>query len=148
MGKARGEEYDLAKQSRKVEEQRETVKAEHIGAALLGLGQQQENDEEDDCPSELGAIVDADADRILGEIIHSLDWHRERVTICKVESDILSPGIEIRSHDSRLWQAVESGGVAGWFCNSVLVASFKQRECRNSSGTTARETKLQKRRCL
>lgn len=99
--KGAGEEDDFAEETDDVGEQSQTVQPEDGIDTLLGFGQEEENDEQDDRGPKLAAVVDADADAVLIPPVHFVHGHLERTTVGIVSGDILGERIKIRSHVGR-----------------------------------------------
>lgn len=99
--KGTGEEDDFAEEADDVGKQSQAVQPEDGRDTLLGLGQEEENDEQDDRRPELAAVVDADADAVLIPPVHFVHRHLERTAVDIVDGDILGERIEIRSHVGR-----------------------------------------------
>lgn len=94
-----GEIEDLAEQAGDIAEQSQGVEPEDGGTTLLGSGQKDQDDEQDDGGPELAAIVDADADAVLHEVVHQDDGHNELTAVGMMHGDVLRERVEV-SHDA------------------------------------------------
>lgn len=95
-----GEIEDLAEQAGDIADQSQGVEPEDGGTTLLGSGQEDQDDEQDNGRPELAAIVDTDADAVLHEVVHQDDGHIELAAIGMVHGDALRERVEV-SHG---WQ--------------------------------------------
>lgn len=89
--------HDLTEETANVGEQGSAIEDEDAGTALFRSGQEQENDEEHNGSSKLGAIVGADLDTVLQEGVNVLHVHLEGSPIASMEGDVLGKRIQ-RGH--------------------------------------------------
>ena len=102
-----GEVEDLAEQAGDIADQGQGVEPEDGGTTLLGSGQEDQDDKQDKGRPELAAIVDADADAVLHEVVHQDDWHIELAAIGIVHGDVLRERVEV-GHGWRWFVVVEA----------------------------------------
>ena len=107
-----GEIEDLTEQADDIADQSQGVGPEDDGKTLLGSGQEDQDDEQDNGRPKLAAIVDANADAVLHEVVHQNDGHIELAAAGMIHGDALRERVEVRSQPDR-YQKIDEFRNAG-----------------------------------